>query len=148
MNEANVTVPQLGNRPAHPVRLRTCCIAYIAIWLLTAVAFEVFMQPDGMTETDLTSTQQRIRWPLYTPLMALLGLARAFTWPWHPLYHSPPDSALVPAFLASIGFLLALGCLTITRRHLWSLVTMLCFHAAILSVSVIFYLRMTAELSD
>ena len=48
---------------------------YGAVWLLAALAIQLFLKPEGLTETNLYEAQQRALWLLYTPVMASIGLA-------------------------------------------------------------------------
>jgi len=134
--------------PETDIRFRTRFFFYLAIWLFAALVIQVFLPPEGIVATDLTPFQQRIRWLFGIPLIAMLGLARALTWPWYPSDHSPPDSASLPALLVSICCLIAIGTITLTRHRWCYLIPALCLHATILLVSIPFYIRFSTELSD
>lgn len=54
---------------------------YFSTWLLAVVAIQLILKPQGVTETALSATQQRIRWFLWTPISIVVGLAQAITWP-------------------------------------------------------------------
>jgi hypothetical protein len=148
MNETSIKVLDLKISSERSVRFRTRCFAYAAIWLLAGLAFWVFVGPDGPTETNLTQFQQLVRLPLELPLIAWLGLARASAsiWPQYPVI-GPAPFARSAVGLASVACFITVAVLTLTRRRLHPLVAMLCLHAAILSVSLIFYVRLAAELS-
>ena len=126
MNEIAMSVP------AQRVSLRKRLLIYLAVWALSALAFQVFLQPMGLTETDLTPTEQRIRWPLYTPLMALVGLAQSFTWP-----ASPGAFAGLGAFACfAVHAVVALS-----RTRCGSLAGLFCIQTLLLAVAVIYYVR-------
>lgn len=116
----------------HHVRFRRRLFIYIALWLLAALAFQVFLRPLGLTETDLTPIQQRIRWPLYTPLMAVIGLAQAGTWPANP-------QAIAGIAAAAVFVLHAVSMLTRARPR--SLIALAAAHALLLALAVIYYVR-------
>src|SRR6187401_283957 len=109
MNETAKSLPQIDATPECCVRLRHRLLIYFAVWLLAALAFQIFLQPLGLTETDLTPIEERIRWPLYTPIMAVFGLAEAATWP-----RSPQALAGISALAAFV--LHAVVALTRVRR--------------------------------
>ena len=125
MNEAATSL-------THHVRFRHRLFIHIALWLLAALAFQVFLRPLGLTETDLTPIQQRIRWPLYTPLMAVIGLAQAGTWP-----ANPP--ALAGMAAAAVFVLHAI--LMLTRARPRSLIALAVAHALLLALAIIYYVR-------
>lgn len=54
---------------------------YFSTWLLAVVAIQIILKPQGVTETALSATQQRISWIFCSPVSILIGLAQAFTWP-------------------------------------------------------------------
>jgi len=124
---------QLYAASGHRIRFSGRLLIYIAVWLLAVLAFEVFLQPEGLTETDLTPFQQRIRLPLYTPLMAVLGLAQSVTWPAIP---TPFDLCGAAACFG----LHAIAALTRSRRS--SLIAFTCVQALLLTASVVYYVRL------
>jgi len=132
MNEAVMSHPQLDTVSEHRVRFSRRLLTYFAVWFLAVLAFGVFLQPEGLTETDLTPFQQRIRLPLYTPLMAVAGLAQSVTWPTF-----PSSSALDAA--AACFVLHAIVALTRSRRS--SLIAFTCAQALLLTVAVVYYVR-------
>jgi len=132
MNEAMTSVPQTTPTPQHRVGFRHRMLIYFAVWLLAVLAIQVFLRPMGLTETALTPIQQRIRWPLYTPFMAVIGLAQAVTWPASP-------QALAGIAAVTIFALHALLMLTRTRRY--SFVVLAVVQVLLLAVAVIYYVR-------
>jgi hypothetical protein len=81
VNEATLSPTESDSVPKNRIRFRTRLLGYLAVWLLAALAFEAFLRPQGFTETHLTPLQQRLQWPLATPLMVFFGLAQALTIP-------------------------------------------------------------------
>ena len=84
MNENAMRPAECDQPPETKVSFRARFFFYLAIWLFAALAIQVFLPPEGHAATDLTPFQQRIRWLFGIPLIAMLGLARALTWPWYP----------------------------------------------------------------
>jgi uncharacterized membrane protein len=126
MNEVAMSVS------AQRVSLRKRLLIYLAVWALSGLAFQVFLQPMGLTETHLTPTEQRVRWPIYTPLMALVGLAQSFTWP-----ASPGTSAGFAAFAC-----FAVHAVVALTRTRWSSVAgLFCIQTLLLAVAVIYFVR-------
>lgn len=99
-------LPQIDAHPQRRVRFRSRLLIYFALWLLAALAFQIFLQPQGLTETHLTPIQQRISWPLYTPFMSVVGLAQAVTWPDFP----KALAVFVAAVCFALHAILALAC--------------------------------------
>jgi hypothetical protein len=81
VNEATISPIESEDVRESLVRFRTRFLTYLGVWLLAALAFEVALQPEGLTETYLTPLQQRLQWPLYTPLMVFFGLSQALSTP-------------------------------------------------------------------
>lgn len=65
----------------NPIHLHTRLLVYLAVWLLAALAIQVFLQPEGLTVTFLTPSQQRVEWLLFTPFMVYWGLEHHFSLP-------------------------------------------------------------------
>lgn len=63
--------------PGRRITVRWRLLGYGAVWLLAALAIQLFLRPEGLTETNLNEAQQRALWLLYTPVMATIGLADA-----------------------------------------------------------------------
>lgn len=59
------------------IKVRWRLLGYAAVWLLAALAVQLFLRPEGLTETSLNEAQQRALWLLYTPVMATIGLSHA-----------------------------------------------------------------------
>ena len=105
---------------------------YVAVWLFTVLAFQIFLTPEGLTETNLSEMEQRIRWPLYTPIMVVIGFAEAFTW--------PTDFTAV-AFVGAFACLVAHAITMLTRVHFRPFVLMLCIQTVLLAIAVIYFIR-------
>jgi len=105
---------------------------YGALWVLAAIAIQVFLKPEGLTETNLSEIQQRIRWPFYTPLMVAMGLAAAFAR--SAVYNGWAISTALSCFVIH-------GFITLTRTSARSFALMILIHAALLGVAVICFLR-------
>ncbi len=97
------------------MRFRSRLLVFIGLWLLAGVAFEVFLQPEGLTETAETETHQRLMWPLVAPLMVAIGLAEDTDW---------------SAFPTGGAMLASVGCL-----GLQALCTLLCKNWRLLLVA-------------
>ena len=139
----------MNNSPfGYSARFRTRCIAYVSIWLLAVLAYQVFVGPDSPTETDLSPLQQFIRLPLYLPLMATLGLARALELPLHRTIEQSSDFSTFVAFLVSVATFATVGTFTLKCSRNRAFVPMLFIHAAIVTIGLIFYIYLTRELSD
>ena len=123
------------------IGVRQRVIAYLVLWLIAAIAIQIFLKPEGLTETDLSPFQQRIRWPIYTPLMIALGLGRVITLPLLPLLHW--SNEMLTFWIAFVG-LAVIGIITLTRRSRQVFVDMLCVNAVLLAISVFFFLQIAA----
>ena len=123
------------------IGVRQRVIAYLVLWLIAAIAIQIFLKPEGLTETDLSPFQQRIRWPIYTPLMIALGLGRVITLPLLPLLHW--SNEMLTFWIAFVG-LAVIGIITLTRRSRQVFVVMLCVNAVLLAISVFFFLQIAA----
>ncbi len=134
MNEAAMNHPQVDAGPEHSVSFSRRLLIYFAVWLLAALAFQFFLQPIGLTETALTPIQQRIRWPIYTPLMIVAGLAHAVTW-------SDFPQAWVGFAVAALLVLHAILALTRARRS--SFVVLISTQALLLTFAVIYFVRLS-----
>lgn len=124
--------PTLGSASFGRVSIARRVLYYGAVWLFAVIAFQVLLKPDGLTESNLGELQQRVRWPLYAPIMATLGLAKAFTW--------PRDATGGTVFAAAVCFAVH-AILTITQSHRRAFVLMICIQAALLVVAVIYFIR-------
>jgi cbb3-type cytochrome oxidase subunit 1 len=109
-------------------------LIYLSVWFLAVLVCEVFLRPEGFSETSLTPFQQRIRWPLYAPLMAVVGLAQSVTWPTFP-------GALAITVAAVCLILQAIVSLTRSRSR--SLVALTCVQALLLTVAVVYLVRLS-----
>jgi hypothetical protein len=107
-------------------------VTYLAIWLVAALAFEILLQPEGLTETDLTPFQQRIRMPVYVPLMAVIGLAQSVTWP------TFPDSSALDVAAACL-VLHAVVALSLARRG--SFLALATIQTLLLTIAVIYFIH-------
>jgi hypothetical protein len=132
VNQTAVSFPQTDAGPDRRVSFSRRLRIYFAVWLLTALAFQVFLQPEGLTVTDLTPIQQRIRWPFYTPVMAVVGLAQAFTWPAFPQ---------ASAGFAAAGGLVLHAMFALTRARRSSFIALTSAQALLLTVAVIYFVR-------
>lgn len=119
--------------------------AYLAVWILAAVAFEVLLKPEGLTETDLTEFQQRLRWPLHTPLMVLLGIWQAIGWSITSFGAVRGDFAAACVGLAGFLWLLAVAALVLKRNRLPTFASMLVVHAVTVGIGVFFFLQLARE---
>ena len=108
MNEAVIRTKHSDTASRCGVRFRMRFLIYLAVWLLAAVAFEIFLRPEGLTETHLTPLQQRLLWPLYTPLLVFFGLAQAVSTP-----RDIPQSF----FWVVVALLVAHAALTLSRNR-------------------------------
>jgi hypothetical protein len=132
MNETETSQP--GTISERRVRVGTRLLIYIAMWLLAALAFQLVLQPDGLTETDLSPIQQRVRWPLYTPIMAAVGLAQAFTW---------PDFPGSTAFWVAVACFAVHAAVALTRSHYIAFIALSLAQAFLFVIAVIFFFRHT-----
>jgi hypothetical protein len=123
------------------VRFRTRCMAYIAVWLVAAIMFWVLVGPDSAVETSLTPTQQFIRLPIGLPILAWIGVARAVGGP------GSPGRAAYPEVI-SLAWLIFVCIFSLTRRHLGSLLCMICLHAATLGLAYMFLLHWWTEMGS
>ena len=108
------------------------CFGCGAMWLAAALAFQVFLKSEGLTETNLNEMQQRIGWLFSTPIMAAAGLAEAFVWPRG--FRSGGVSAAVVC-------LTGLSIITLTRSSRRAFVAMICINIIILAVAVTYFVR-------
>src|SRR5215218_10227701 len=106
--------------PQHQVRFSRRLAIYLSVWLLAALALEVFLRPEGLTETSASPLEQRLWLPIYTPLMVILGLAQAATWPRDHFAHWAVAAAFI-CFLVHGIFTLRAG------KRAWFLV-LACIH--------------------
>ena len=132
MNDAATSRSPFAATPEPGVRLRTRFLVYFSVWLLAVLAIQIFLPPEGPSETDRTAIHQRLLWPFYTPLMVVVGLARAATWPsrfpdWLPW-------AIVTGL--AVHFIVAA-----TRSRRSSFVAVTCFQVLVLAVGVIYFVR-------
>ena len=132
MNEAAMNTPQTDAGPEQRVSFSRRLLIYFAVWLLAALAFQFFLHPMGLTETALTPIQQRISWPVYTPLMIVVGLAHAVTW---------PDFPQAWVGFAAAAFLVFHAILALTRARRSSFVALTSAQALLLTVAVIYFVR-------
>ena len=132
MNEAQKILTRFSAVPENRVRFSTRLLIYVAMWLFAALVFQAFLQPAGLSETELTPIQQRLLWPLYTPVMAVVGLAQAGTWPVFP-------SAL--AILAGGACFAVHGIIALSRKQWSSIVALAGVHALLLAIAVIYFVR-------
>lgn len=114
------------------VPFRRRLVIYLAIWFVTALAFEIFLQPEGLTETDLTPFQQRIRMPIYVPLMTVVGLAQSVTWPTFPGTSALDVAAACLALHAVVALSLA---------HRGSFLALATVQALLLTVAIVYFVR-------
>ena len=54
MNEAAMNSPHAGGVSERQVGFSKRLLGNLAVWLLAALAFQIFLRPAGLTETDLT----------------------------------------------------------------------------------------------
>lgn len=134
MNETAIGLLQTDAGAERRVSFSRRLLIYGAVWLLAALAFQVFLQPEGLTETSLAPMQQRIRWPLYTPLMAMVGLSYAVSWPDSPR----EDVGLAAGAGLVLHGILALACARRSRFIAFTLAQTL-----LLTVAVIYFIRQT-----
>jgi hypothetical protein len=135
MNEAAMSLPQPDAISEGPVRISTRLLIYLAVWLLAALALEVFLQPLGLTETDATPLEQRLWWPLYTPLMVFLGLAMFLqVLPW-------PSGMAGGAALVALIYFAAQAYFALTPRRPAVVLGLSCLQALALSAGVLYWVR-------
>jgi len=119
--------------PREPrVRLSTRLLVYFSSWLLVAVAFQPFLQPEGPTESALSPTQQRLLWPLYTPLMVVVGLVQVVTGPGH----FPGWAPWVVVAGLAVHFIMAM-----TRARRLSFAAFTGIQILVLAVGVLYFVR-------
>ena len=114
------------------VLFRTRALAYFALWFLAAISFEIYLRPEGVTETDLSETQQRWIWLPYTPIFIAVGLAYA-TWP------SDPNALLILLAFMGLAAHAILALILVHRRS--SFIALICVQVLLLTVGVIYFLR-------
>ncbi len=141
MNGTAIYAPNFNGLLKCSVRFRTRCVAYVAVWLAAGILYWLLVGPDSATETSLTSTQQFIRLPLWLPILAWVGIARAMGGP-----NSIGHSAFPMVF--SLAWLIFVCVFSITRRHLGSLLCMICLHTATLGLAYMFLLRWWADMGS
>ncbi len=100
--------------------------------LLAGLALQIFLQPVGLTESDLTPFQQHLVWIPYTPLMLVFGLAQAASWPNNVPHWAPWVALAVFALHAIFG-------LTRTRRFSFAIAAGI--QVLLLAVAVIYFVR-------
>lgn len=132
MIESAMSVPQPRAVPKDRIRFGRRLLVYLAVWLLAAFAFQVFLKPEGLTETDLSSLQQRISRLLHTPVMAVLGLAQSVTWPGIP--------GATGGFAAAACFV-SQAILTLTRARRRPFIALMLVQALLLTVAVVHFVR-------
>ena len=107
-------------------------LMYLTVWVIGSLAFQAFLRPDGLTETDLSEAQQRLRWPLYTPIMVVFGLAQSATWPAFP-------GSMAMAVAVIVLLLLAVVVLACARPRAFA--ALLGVHSLTLAVAVVYFVR-------
>lgn len=132
MNDAATSRSPFAAAPKRGVPLRTRVLVYFSVWPLAVLAIQIFLPPEGPSETDLTAIQQRLLWPLYTLLMVVVGLARAATWPGR--FPDWVGWAVVTGL--AFHFIVAA-----TRSRRSSFVAVTCFQVLVLAVGVIYFVR-------
>ena len=118
--------------PGRKLSARQRLFWYIAVWVLAALAFQLFLRPEGLTETNLPEVQQRLSWPFYTPFMVTIGLAEVFTW---------PQTFNTVALLGSAVCLLVHAVITFTRVYARSFLVMICIQVVLLGIAVFYFVR-------
>ena len=100
-----------GAEPENNVRFSTRILIYFAVWMVAVLAFEIGLEPEGLTETTLTPLQQRLELLIYAPVMVLAGLAEAIS-------ASAPDefAQLFFWFFAGVFLVHAIGVLFAPSR--------------------------------
>ena len=132
MNKVAMSPSPLAANPGQGIQLRTRVLVYFSVWLLAVLTIQIFLPPEGPSETDRTAIQQRLLWPLYTPLMVVVGLARAATWP------SRFPDWLPWAVVTGLAFHFIVAA---TRSRRSSFVAVTCFQVLVLAVGVIYFVR-------
>ena len=144
--------PNISQGPKEPARstpsIGARCIAFALLWSLAILAFEIFLMPEGLTETDLSAFQQRVSWPLYTPVMASLGLARALVSPWYKSYHTLNSPFIFAGFLIAAGCFLVISISIFLCRNWRYLVLLVSLHGMALTFAVVYYMRIIKALSN
>ncbi len=132
MNEAAISPTQKQVAPEYRIRFRVRLAIYLCVWLLAVLAFEGFLRPEGLTETHLSPLQQRLQWPLYTPLMVFFGLGQALS--------TPSDTPQFYFWICLILFL-AHAALSLTRTHLASFSILIGVQTATIAVAVSYFIH-------
>jgi len=122
----------LAANPGQGIQLRTRVLVYFSVWLLAVLTIQIFLPPEGPSETDRPAIQQRFLWPLYTPLMVVVGLAQAATWPGR----FPDWVGWTILSGLAVHFIVAA-----TRSRRSSFVAVTCFQVLVLAVGVISFVR-------
>jgi hypothetical protein len=118
--------------PGHRIRLRNRFLVYSAVWLLVTLAFQIFLQPEGPAESDFSPLQQRLLWPIYTPLMVVVGLIQAATG--STLFPDWVPWTIVAGF--AVHFLI-----TLTRTRRFTFAAFICIQVLFMTVAVIYFVR-------
>jgi hypothetical protein len=66
--------PESHDAPRRSLHVETRLAIYLAVWILAVLAFELFLRVEGRTENFLSPAEQRLRWPLFTPVMVIFGV--------------------------------------------------------------------------
>lgn len=106
---------------------------YLGLWLLAVIAFEIWLTPEGMTETHLTEAQQRIQWPLYTPLMVVVGIVEPF---------SPSGDLTSNGGWIAVVFLVH-AVVMLTSKRLPVFAGLACVQLALLAIGVVNFIRLS-----
>ena len=115
------------------VLFSTVLLVYVAIWIFSIIALQIFLKIEGSTETHLSPTQQRISWVFQSPLMIVMGITRALTWPGEPT---------VPDLFIAVGLVVhAIMMLACARRS--SFIALTCVQAVLLTVGAIYFVRLS-----
>ncbi|CAN5727577.1 hypothetical protein BH09VER1_BH09VER1_35450 [soil metagenome] len=106
---------------------------YLLIWFLAALALQIFLKPEDLTETSQSPVEQRFWWVPLTPILLTFGLMKAFSLPLN-------SSPLIPILVASC--LLAHASFTLTRRRILTLAWLLALQFVLLAIAVIGYVHL------
>jgi hypothetical protein len=121
-----------------PVSLRARWLTFFSLWIVAAIACEIFLPLQGATETAVSPLEQRLWMPIELPLFMVFGLAQAFVWPRELWFAS--GWWMLLAF--SYWFFLCIWMLNARQFH--QLVGASCLAVVSVCVCIVFLIRLDA----
>lgn len=107
---------------------------YGITWLLAVIAFQIFLRPEGPTETDVSAFEQRLWLPFYTPVIVFIGFTRAVAG----ISHSGAWSIVI-----SLVCLIGVGITTLTQSRCRPFMLMVGIHSVLLVIGVLYAIRVS-----